>query len=88
MMDLIMPRCRKLKSTKKNINRAPLHHNYSFRNLEKYKSLRSKGGAREELSRGGTLSHHRERLLPLQGIKVTFMCNFLSIVILIMCFSS
>jgi hypothetical protein len=38
----------KPKSTIKTINRAPLLHNYSFRNLEKYKALRS-GGAREEL---------------------------------------
>jgi hypothetical protein len=37
---------------KKNINRALLYHNYSFRSLEKYKALRSKGGAREELTRG------------------------------------
>jgi hypothetical protein len=38
------------------INKAILHHNYSSRNLDKYKSLRSRGGAtREELSRGDTL---------------------------------
>jgi hypothetical protein len=29
----------------KPINRAFLHHNYSFRDSEKYKPLRSKGGA-------------------------------------------
>jgi hypothetical protein len=32
----------------KAINRTLFHHNYSFRSLEKYKSLRSKGGATRE----------------------------------------
>jgi hypothetical protein len=54
----------KPKSTKKTLNRALILHNYSFRNLEKYFSLRSKGGeARraKELSTGRTFPLQRER---------------------------
>jgi hypothetical protein len=54
-MDLIMLNAES-PNPQKNINRALLYHNYSFRSLEKYKALRSKGGAREELTRGGTLA--------------------------------
>jgi hypothetical protein len=53
-MDLIVANAES-PNPQKIINRALLHHNYSFRNLEKYKALRSKGGAREEFTRGGTL---------------------------------
>jgi hypothetical protein len=46
----------KPKSTKKTINRVLLQNNYLFRNLEKYMTLRSKGGEgrrAKELSKEG-----------------------------------
>jgi hypothetical protein len=75
------------KSTRKTINRALFLHNYSFRNLEKYKSLRSKGGATRELQGEALYPRHKEMPLPPQGIRVTFMYNFYSFV-LIMPFTS
>jgi hypothetical protein len=51
----------KSKPIRKSINRALRLHNYAFRNLEKYKTLRSKRGeARrvKELSREDNLPPH------------------------------
>jgi hypothetical protein len=54
--------CVKSKPKKPIINRALLQHNYSFRNSDKYKPLRSKEGAIRR-----TMNSKGEGLSPPQG---------------------
>ncbi|PNX78753.1 hypothetical protein L195_g034731, partial [Trifolium pratense] len=67
-MDIIAVRWCVKPKPKNTINRALLLHNHSFRSLESYKPLRSKGGLRSSQGKE-TLPHHGETKLPSQGIE-------------------
>jgi hypothetical protein len=69
----------KPKSTKKTINRVLLQNNYLFRNLEKYRTRRSKGGEgrrAKELSKEGNspppLGEEESRLLCMHIFTLLF----------------
>jgi hypothetical protein len=67
----------KPKSNRKTINRALLLHNYSFRNLENYFSIRSKGGG----ALGKELSPFNGKGNFLRKVARLLVCIYLILVI-------